>query len=211
VLDTAITLTGADFGNVQLVDPATGALRIVTQLGFDTEFLDYFAVVEDAASACGRAAKTGGQVLVTDTRVDPSYAPHRTIAEASHYQACQSTPLFTYSGELIGMVSTHFQRPHRPSDQELRILKLFSDVAGEAIASQLGAARDLDPIGRVLVTALLAPTNGSREPILSPPALSIPSLATDNATGPADRLPDHATPEETSAVPPSALQGLDAN
>jgi hypothetical protein len=38
VLDTAITLTGADFGNVQLVEPATGALRIVTQLGFDTEF-----------------------------------------------------------------------------------------------------------------------------------------------------------------------------
>ena len=89
---------------------------------------------------------------------------------------------------------------------------LFSDVAGEAIASQLGAVRDLDPIGRVLVTALLAPTNGSREPVLSPPAvLPIPSLATDNATGPADRLPDHLTPEETSAVPPSALQGLDAN
>jgi len=108
------------------------------------------------------------------------------------------------------MVSTHFQRPHRPSDQELRIIGLFSDVAGEAIASQLSAARDLDPIGRVLVTALLAPTNGSREPILSALAVSqIPSLATDNPTGPANRLPDHATPEETSAALPSAPQALD--
>jgi hypothetical protein len=167
-LDTAITLTGADFGNVQLVDPATGALRIVTQSGFDTEFLDYFAVVDDAASTCGRATKTGGQVLVMDTRFDPSFTPHRTIAKASHFRAVQSTPLSAYSGELIGVVSTHFQRPHRPSGQELRIMGLFSDVAGEAIASQLGAAHDLDPIGRALVTALLAPTNGPREPILSP-------------------------------------------
>jgi hypothetical protein len=212
VLDTAITLTAADFGNVQLVDPATGALRIVTQLGFDTDFVDYFAVVNDAASACGRAAKTGAQVLVTDTRVDPSYTLHRTIAEASHYRAVQSTPLFTYSGELIGMVSTHFGHPHRPSGQELRIMGLFSDVAGEAVASQLGAAHDLDPIGRAVVTALLAPTNGARKPILSPPAVSQTwSLPTDNPTGLADGLPDRPTPEETGAVPPGAPPVVDAN
>jgi len=212
VLDTAITLTGADFGNVQLVDPATGALRIVTQLGFDTDFLDYFAIVDDAASTCGRAAKTGGQVLVTDTRVDPSYTPHRTVAEAAHFLAVQSTPMFTYSGELIGMVSTHFQRPHRPSDQELRVIGLFSDVAGEALASQLGAAHGLDPIGRALVTALLAPTNGSREPILIPPAESqAPPLLTDNPTGPANRLLGHPTSEETSAASPSAPQAPNAN
>lgn len=172
VLDTAIALTGADFGNVQLVEPVTGALYIVAQSGFDTEFLDYFAVVDDATSACGQAAKTGGQVVVADTLFDPSFAPHRAVAEASHVRAVQSTPLFTHSGELIGMVSTHFQRPHRPSDRDLRIIRLFSDVASDAIASRLGAPDDLGPIRRALVTALLAPM----------------SLSSDNPIGPADRL-----------------------
>ena len=38
VLDGAIALTGADFANLQLVDPTTGALRIVAQCGFDADF-----------------------------------------------------------------------------------------------------------------------------------------------------------------------------
>lgn len=33
MLDVAIEITKADFGNIQLVDPVTGALRIVTQSG----------------------------------------------------------------------------------------------------------------------------------------------------------------------------------
>jgi hypothetical protein len=40
VLEGAMDLAGADRGNVQLLDPATGALRIVAQHGFGAEFLD---------------------------------------------------------------------------------------------------------------------------------------------------------------------------
>jgi hypothetical protein len=38
ILDGALALTGADFGNVQLLDPASGALTLVTQSGFGSEF-----------------------------------------------------------------------------------------------------------------------------------------------------------------------------
>lgn len=34
---------------------------------------------------------------------------------------------------LRGAPSLHFQRPHRPSDRDLRIMELFADVAGEAV------------------------------------------------------------------------------
>jgi hypothetical protein len=33
------------------------------------------------------------------------------------------------------MVSTHFQRPHRPSDRDLRIMELYADFAGEALTA----------------------------------------------------------------------------
>lgn len=163
VLDGALSLMGADFGNIQLLDPVTGSLRIVTQSGFGPEFIDYFAVVNDDHSACGRAAQACAQAVIADVSTDPGFAPHRDIAAASGFGAVQSTPLVDYVGRLIGIVSTHHQRPHRPSGADLKIMELYGDLAGEAVARQLGrpAGDDLgDPLGWAVISALLDPGNG---------------------------------------------------
>ena len=168
VLDGLMSLTGADHGNIQLLDPATGMLRLVTQAGFGPEFLDYFAVVggEDG-SVCGRAARQCAQTVISDVRADPDFAPHREIAATSGFRGVQSTPLIDYAGHLIGMVSTHYQRPHRPSDRDLRLIELYADFAGEAVSRHLGASRDPgDPVGRAVVSALLDPAR-VREPTVS--------------------------------------------
>ena len=168
VLDGLMSLTGADHGNIQLLDPATGMMRLVTQAGFGPEFLDYFAVVggEDG-SVCGRAARQCAQTVISDVRADPDFAPHREIAAASGFRGVQSTPLVDYAGHLVGMVSTHYQRPHRPSDRDLRLIELYADFAGEAVSRHLGASRDPgDPVGRAVVSALLDPAR-VREPTVS--------------------------------------------
>jgi len=168
VLDGLMSLTGADHGNIQLLDPATGMLRLVTQAGFGPEFLDYFAVVggEDG-SVCGRAARQCAQTVITDVSTDQDFAPHREIAAASGFRGVQSTPLVDYAGHLVGMVSTHYQRPHRPSDRDLRLIELYADFAGEAVSRHLGASRDPgDPVGRAVVSALLDPAR-VREPTVS--------------------------------------------
>jgi hypothetical protein len=134
-LDGAMSLTGAERGNIQLRDPATGGLRIICHCGFDLEFLEYFAVVEDDGSACGRAASGMSQVVVTDVDEDPGFAPHREVAAASRFRAVQSTPLVDRLGNLIGIVSTHFGRPHRPSDEQLRLISWYADLVGNAVAS----------------------------------------------------------------------------
>ncbi len=140
VLDGALSLTGADFGNVQLLDPVSGALTIVTESGFCSEFTDYFAAVDDDHSACGRAARNRAQTVIADVATDPAFAPHREIAAAAGFRAVQSTPLADSSGRLVGIVSTHFRCPGQPSARDLRILELFGDLAGEAVARQLGPA-----------------------------------------------------------------------
>lgn len=76
-----------DFGNIQIVDPATGSLRLITQAGFGPEFLDYFAVVEDVHSTCRWAARQGAQTAVADVRVGPGFTPHREIAAAAGFRA----------------------------------------------------------------------------------------------------------------------------
>ncbi len=157
ILEGALSLTGADYGNIQIIDPATGSLSIVTQAGFGPDFLDYFAVVDDEGCACGRAARHGAQIVVDDVYSDPGFAPHREIAAASGFRAVQSTPLADYAGRLVGMVSTHFQRPHRASGRDLRILQLYGDLAGAAAARHLGISSEHgpgDPVGRAVTSGL---------------------------------------------------------
>ena len=142
VLEGALSLGGADRGNLQLVNPATGSLVIVAEHGFGAEFLEYFAVVDDDRSACGRAAKRHAQTVIVDVTTDPGFAPHRAIAAASDFRAVQSTPVIDGAGRLIGVVSTHHRRPHYPLARDRQIMKRYGDLAGRAMAGCFAASAD---------------------------------------------------------------------
>lgn len=129
LLECALRITRADFGNVQLVDPRDGSLRIVAHSGFDHEFLEYFAVVDDNHSACGRAAHEAEQVMISDVSVDPQFAPHVDIARSAGFLSVQSTPLIDRTGHLVGMVSTHYARANAVSSLELRLMEFAAHLA----------------------------------------------------------------------------------
>lgn len=133
VLNATIALQDADFGNIQLYNPHTQALEIVAHRGFQQDFLEYFSSVHDSRSACGRALQQQERVIIEDVHTDPRFEPHRSIAAAAGFCAVQSTPLFSRSGELLGMISTHFRRAHRPSERELRLTDLYARQAAEMI------------------------------------------------------------------------------
>jgi PAS domain S-box-containing protein len=134
VLDATIALLNADFGNVQLYNPQTGALEIVAHRGFQQEFLDYFNSVHEGTASCGAALQRRRErVIVEDVLTDPVFEPHLQIVAAAGYRAVQSTPLFSRSGEPLGMISTHFRQPHRPSERELRLTDLYARQAAEMI------------------------------------------------------------------------------
>jgi GAF domain-containing protein len=133
VLDAAISLLDADFGNVQLYDPASHSLKIVVHRGFAQEFLDYFNAVPEGTGSCGAAFKRRERVIVEDVLTDPIFRPHLEIVAAAGYRAVQSTPLFTHAGDLLGMLSTHFRQPHRPSARNLGVLDLYALQVAEMI------------------------------------------------------------------------------
>ncbi len=135
VLDFALEVLHADKGNLQLADPVTGALSIAAHRGFGTEFLDYFAVVNDDASACGRAAQRGAQVMITDVRADPDFGPHLDIAAASGFRAVQSTPLIAADGRLVGILSTHYPRPTTLPSRDLLTMRRFGALIGDRVTA----------------------------------------------------------------------------
>ena len=125
MLASTIQVQGADFGVVQLYDPEQGGLVIVAQRNFRASFLSHFALVRANDSACGRAVLYRRRVIIEDVEIDAGFVGYRHFAAEAGFRAVQSTPLISHSGELLGMLSTHFRRPHRPSDNELRLTDIY--------------------------------------------------------------------------------------
>ena len=67
ILGTAIEITGANKGNIQLFDAGSNCLKIVSQKGFEIPFLSFFSeATADEGSASGRALRSYKRVIVED-------------------------------------------------------------------------------------------------------------------------------------------------
>ena len=121
-LDAAIRATGAQRGTLQLA--CADGLRIIAQRGFEQPFLDFFARVRDESSACGAALVHGRRVIVADVARDPMFAgtPAGGVMLQAGARAVQSTPLLAASAEVIGVLSTHYDQPRQPAEDELDML-----------------------------------------------------------------------------------------
>jgi len=134
ILRAAIEVTEADLGNIQLVDQ--GILRIVAHHGCAAEFLNFFREVShDTIATCGAALVQRSRVIIEDVASSELFrnTPAREVLLRAGIRAVQSTPLVGSSGEVYGMLSTHFRRPCRPAERALRYLDLLASQAGRVL------------------------------------------------------------------------------
>ncbi|MBV8114397.1 MAG: PAS domain-containing protein [Silvibacterium sp.] len=133
IVEAAIELTGAEKGNLQLLDADSGALKIVAHRGFKDPFLTYFADAHVTISACGLAAGSVERVVVEDVTQSEIFAGTRSLEvllEAG-VRAVQSTPLVSSLGKVLGIISTHYAGPHTPTERELRLMDLLARQAAD--------------------------------------------------------------------------------
>ncbi|MGB9939437.1 GAF domain-containing protein [Methanosarcina sp.] len=135
IVDAAIAISGADFGNIQLLDPKSSDLKIVAQRGFPQWWLDFWNKVSEGRGTCGTALERGERVIVEDVEQSPVFVGTQAleIQLKAGVRAVQSTPLLSRSGRLLGMFSTHYKTPHRPDDRALRLLDLLAHNAADII------------------------------------------------------------------------------
>ena len=128
MVDSAIQITGADMANLQLFDPASAALCIEAQRGFSQPFLEFFGRVNDEHAACGTAFKSRKRVIVEDVSESTIFLgmPALEVMLDAGARAVQSTPLVGSSGCVLGMISTHWNRPWRPCNRHLLQLDLLA-------------------------------------------------------------------------------------
>ena len=139
LLGAAIAIMGSDFGSMQVLHPergAAGELRLLASHGFTAEAARTWEWVGPATpSTCGVALRTGARVIAGDVRVCPFLEGTSGVAAylGTGILAVQSTPLRSRSGELLGMLSTHWREPHEPAERELRMLDLLARQAADII------------------------------------------------------------------------------
>ncbi|MGX1472863.1 UNVERIFIED_CONTAM: hypothetical protein RKD50_001671 [Streptomyces canus] len=99
-------------GNVQL--SASGRLQLVRHTGLNKYFTDFFAFVDDETTSCSQAAAERRQVTVPDVATAAVFdeASRRAILQAGS-RAAHSVPLVSRGGAVLGMVSSHHERPLR--------------------------------------------------------------------------------------------------
>ena len=135
VLEACMQLLGTDRGSVQLLDEREHSLKLVAQRGFDEAFSGYFQDVKtDSDSVCALGLKLRERVVVEDLSRESEIAELAEVLLGRYgVRAIQSTPICSKGGKLLGMLSTHFTKPYRPSEREMRLLDLYAQQAERVI------------------------------------------------------------------------------
>jgi two-component sensor histidine kinase len=133
ITKTAIAISEADKGNLQLFDATSGSLAIAAQQGFEEGFLKFFDSVCKNDAACGAAMDTAKQIIVDDVLTSEIFVgrPAQKVLLDAGVRAVVSTPLMSSKERPLGVLSTHFARPRHPSERQLRLTNILARQAAD--------------------------------------------------------------------------------
>ncbi len=78
-----IAVTGADMGNIRLLDPRSASLEILAHRGFERPGLDFWNRVHEGHCTCGTALERGERVIVADITERVSHGEASKPAEGT--------------------------------------------------------------------------------------------------------------------------------
>jgi PAS domain S-box-containing protein len=148
ILDGAVGLMNSDFGSMQIFHPEQNELRLLAWRGFHPASAAFWDRIHlgSVHTSCGVALRSGHRIVVPDAEECDLMAGS---ADLDHYRlsgirAVQSTPLVSRSGELLGMISTHWREPHHPSEDSLRLIDMLARQGADLIERNRNEAARLD-------------------------------------------------------------------
>jgi PAS domain S-box-containing protein len=139
IVNTAAALMKSDFASIQMFYPergVAGELRLMSHYGFTPQAAEFWQWVDPSSgSACGIALRTRRRVAAVDVQTFDFMEGNgdREIYLRLGVRSVQTTPLFSRSGALMGMLSTHWRVPHELTDGECRSLDILARQAADLI------------------------------------------------------------------------------
>jgi PAS domain S-box-containing protein len=136
ILHAAVAIMRSDFASMQMFDPERGELRLLAYRGFSpTAAAAWEWVRQGSGTTCSAALAAGHRSIVPDIELSDFIAGSKDLEtlRQTGIRAMQSTPLFSRAGGLLGMISTHWRRPHEPTERDLRLLDVLARQAADLI------------------------------------------------------------------------------
>jgi signal transduction histidine kinase len=132
--DAALAIMQSQRATLQIFDPERRELRLLSARGFDEEEMVQWQSVRMNSTIDGRAAYSGERVMVSDALNEPAVgAEDLATLRRLGIRAVQSTPLFSRTGGLLGVISTHWSQPQDPSERAQRLLDILARQAADLI------------------------------------------------------------------------------
>jgi PAS domain S-box-containing protein len=139
LVDAAKLIMRSDFASMQEYHAnrgPRGELRLLAFRGFSPAAAKLWTWVNaDSKCTCGVAYRTLKQVIASDVEQTDFLTGTRDLAGylETGILAVQSTPLLSRSGQLVGMISTHWKETHEPSERDLRLFDILARLAADLI------------------------------------------------------------------------------
>lgn len=83
--------------------------------------------------SCGTAAFKNELVIVEDISQDPLWRKFKGLALPHGLRSCWSMPIRNTHGRVLGTFALYHDRPHRPAESELNLIRTAAHIAGIAI------------------------------------------------------------------------------
>ena len=154
IVDAVAAIMRSDFATMQMLYPERGPkgeLRLLASRGLTPEGAKVWEWVRfDTDSTCGQVLRTGKRAIAADVETCDFLAGTAGMAALldAGIRAAQSTPLFSRSGKMLGMISSHWRKPHTPTERDLRLLDILARQAADLIErrqAERGVARKRTP------------------------------------------------------------------
>jgi signal transduction histidine kinase/ActR/RegA family two-component response regulator len=142
IVDAAMTVMQSQFASLQMLytqldgSGHAGELRLLAFRGFNPNAAKFWEWVKPTQHCtCGIALRTRSRVIAVDLEKceDLQGSEDLAVYVQTGIRACQTTPLLSRDGEVVGMISTHWSEPHAPTKRDLRLLDILARQAADLI------------------------------------------------------------------------------
>jgi PAS domain S-box-containing protein len=134
VVSAAADFCETDRACIQVVSADGARLEMFVHHGYEpgSPFMEHFRH-NGSEPACDASRANRARVIIEDVATLPALqgTEDRRVALAEGIRATQSTPMINRNGDLVGVLSVQFRKPHRSREDVLKLVDILAWTAAE--------------------------------------------------------------------------------
>jgi PAS domain S-box-containing protein len=129
ILDTVVDFQGAAKGLLTLRETDDAQPRIAAHRGFSPASLAVIPALACHNPVVQEAYRSGRPLVLEDIENDPRFEAHLALTQREGIRSAHGTPLIGSNGDVLGMLTVHFAKPHPANERDTRLAEISAQIA----------------------------------------------------------------------------------